>query len=404
MARSKRDENKELKKSALQSAIRAGRRPRNMRELGLTTLKNLPANIGMIQGFMRAVNWKKAQEEVMQGLNNTIVIVGQANSGKSTLFNKMKGQNISAVSAEAGTTKDLIRSDFGPFTLMDTPGHLQDVMETGINEASVVVLLLDATKGFQTKDRELFEIIKKTGKPVVVAVNKVDALKGGENGLRLSTEMANLLGIDDVIPISAYTGLNIAEDLIPDIIEASPEAAFVIGHELPLYRHKAAQRIIRNATLVSLAAGLEPIPLIDIPILLGTQTRLVLRLAALYGEPLNSAEAMAHAKELVVTMVGGLGLRYLAEQAAKLVPFGGDFVAGAIAGAATWSIGQVALQYYEGGKQVNPRQLREQFVSFYKRFRKQNTMESLRQQAIAGDDKAFALDEPSSVKITEEPA
>jgi small GTP-binding protein len=404
VARSKSDENKELKKSALKSVIRPNRRPKNARELGLATLKNLPANIAMIQSFMKAVNWKKAQDEVMAGLNNTIVIVGQANSGKSTLFNKMKGQNISAVSAEAGTTKDLIRSDFGPFTLMDTPGHLQDVMESGIQEASVVVLLLDATKGLQAKDRELLDIIKKAEKPVVIAVNKVDALKGGENALRLSSEMATLLGVDDVIPVSAYTGLNIAEDLIPDIIEASPEAAFVIGHELPLYRHTAAQRIIRNATLMSLAAGLEPIPLIDIPILLGIQTRLVLRLAALYGEPLNSADAMKHAKELVVTMVGGLGLRYLAEQAAKLVPFGGDFVAGAIAGAATWSIGQVALQYYEGGKQVTPKQLRQQFFDFYKRFRKQNTMESLRQQAIAGDDKAFALEESNGAMITEEPA
>ena len=55
------------------------------------------------------------------------------------------------------------------------------------------------------------------------------------------------------------------------MIEASPEAALVIGHELPAFRRQAAQRIIRNSTLVSLAAGMEPIPLVDIPILLGTQ-------------------------------------------------------------------------------------------------------------------------------------
>jgi uncharacterized protein (DUF697 family) len=173
------------------------------------------------------------------------------------------------------------------------------------------------------------------------------------------------------------------------MIEASPEAALVIGHELPAYRRAAAQRIIRNATLLSLAAGIEPIPLVDIPILLGTQIRLVLRLAALYGEPLDTANAMKHARELVATMVGGLGLRFLAEQVAKAVPFGGDFVAGAIAGAATWSIGQVALEYYEGGKQIKPDRIRQLYTDFYRRFRKEYRAEDLRQYALEGKDVAL---------------
>jgi uncharacterized protein (DUF697 family) len=229
---------------------------------------------------------------------------------------------------------------------------------------------------------------------VILAVNKVDALKGGESGDQMATEVAVLLGAVGVIPISGKTGTNIAEELIPAMIEASPEAALVIGHELPIYRRVAAQRIIRNATLVSLAAGIEPIPLIDIPILLGTQIRLVLRLAALYGEPLDSSDAMKHARELIVTMAGGLGLRYLAEQAAKMVPFGGDFIAGAIAGAGTWSIGQVALEYYDGDKQISPRRLRQLYTNFYHRFRKENTNAELRQYAIEGKDTPLLLEEP----------
>lgn len=398
--KSAEDEQKEqLKKAVVKSVIRGSNRPKTMRDLGISTIKNLPGTIGMVQGLMKAVNWKQAQEEVSAGLNDTVVIVGQPNTGKSTLFNKIKGQRLSPVSAEAGTTRSLVRTDFGPFTLIDTPGvekpgHLNEVVQSGLEQASVIVFLIDATQGLQTKDRELYESIQKLKKPVILAVNKVDALRGAESGDQMATEVAVLLGVVGVIPISGKDGTNIAEELIPAMIEASPEAALVIGHELPAYRRSAAQRIIRNATLVSLAAGIEPIPLIDIPILLGTQIRLVLRLAALYGESLDSADTMKHARELVVTMVGGLGLRYLAEQAAKLVPFGGDFIAGAIAGAATWSIGEVALEYYEGGKQLNPRRMRQLYTDFYRRFRKEKTDDELRQYAIAGKDTPLLIEEP----------
>lgn len=366
--------------------------PPNWRKLGINTITSLPANIGLVRGFMQAINWKQAQAEVMEGLTNTVVIVGQANTGKSTLFNQLKGQPISEVSPQAGTTKSLIRTDFGPFTLVDTPGHLPDVMETGIQQASLVVLMIDGEKGLRPDDRNLLMTIKDTGKPTVVVVNKIDALKNTQAGDDLANDIAMRLGVAGVIPISARTGTNVAEELVPAMIAASPEAALVIGRELPAYRRQAAQRIIRNATLVSLAAGLEPIPLVDIPILIGTQVRLVLRLAALYGEPIDSADALKHARELVVTMISGLGLRYLAEQAAKAVPFGGDIVAGVIAGAATWSIGEVALEYYEGGKKLNAGRLRTLTGVFYKRFRNQESLTDLRQQALKGGSQPLAIE------------
>ena len=388
-----------LKKDVFSSLIRRGKQPRTWRELGLSTVKNLPANIAMVQGFMKAINWKEAQAEVLQNLNNTVVLVGQPNTGKSTLFNKLKGQNLSPASSQAGNTRTMVRTDFGPFTLIDTPGHLPDVMESGMDQASVIVFLIDASRGLQNEDRELYKTIQRLNKPTIVAVNKVDALKGGEAGDQFATEVAVLLSSPGVIPVSAKTGQNVVEELIPAIIEASPEAALAIGRELPQFRREAAQRIIRNATLVSLAAGLEPIPLIDIPILLGTQARLVLRIAALYGEPLDSADAMKHARELITTMVGGLGLRFLAEQVAKVVPFGGDLVAGAIAGAATWSIGEVALEYYESGKHFSANHVRSLYMDFYHRFRKENQAtllqkEAAKQAAIETQDPFALLEEP----------
>jgi small GTP-binding protein len=369
-----------LRDDIFSSIVREVKRPRNVRELGVTTVRNLPSNINMVRGFMKALSWKIAQEEVLERLNNTVVIVGLPNTGKSTLFNKLKGQNLSPTSAQAGTTKTLMRTDFGPFTLVDTPGHLPDVMESGMAQASVIVFLIDSSQGLRAGDRELYEDIQKLDKPTIIVVNKVDELKGGESGDQFATEVAVALDTPGVIPVSARTGQNIAEELIPVMIDASPEAALAVGRELPAYRRVAAQRIIRDSTVLSLAAGLEPIPFIDIPILLGTQIRLVLRLAALYGEPMDKDDVKGHARELIATLAGGIGLRYLAEQAAKAIPFGGDFLAGAIAGAATWSIGQVALEYYEKEKQLSPKRLQQLYQNFYRRFRRGNTAQELQEQ------------------------
>jgi small GTP-binding protein len=382
---------KELRDKLLKSIGRSDAHPRTVADIGKSMVSNLPSNIGMVQNFMGLVNWKQVQSEVLEGLKSNIVIVGQPNVGKSTLFNTIKGQMLSPTSPQAGTTKTLVSADFGPFTLVDTPGHLPDVMKEGMDQASVIVLLIDASRGMQERDRELYSMVKLLGKPVIVAVNKVDTLKGGESGDRFATEVAVMLDSYGVIPISAKNGTNIVDELIPAIIEASPEAALVIGRELPNYRNEAARKIIRNSTLLALAIGLEPIPFIDIPLLLGTQVRLVLRLAALYGEPLSGEKAMLHARELVATMAGGISLRLLAEQAAKFVPFGGDFVAGMIAGAATWSIGQVAREYYENDKKLAPRRLQQLYKQFFSFFRKEKLADKLRAEEMASPIDAESL-------------
>jgi len=87
-------------------------------------------------------------------------------------------------------------------------------------------------------------------------------------------------------------------------------------------------------------------------------------------------------------------MRYLAEQAAKAVPFGGDVVAGIIAGASTWAIGQVALEYYEGDKQLSPRRLRQLYDDFYHSFRKEKSAEELRSHALEGKDAPLLLQDP----------
>jgi GTPase len=343
--------------------------PRSL--FSFSTLAGIPSNLAMARKFMSSVNWKIAQEEIADEIRRKVAIVGLANSGKSTLFNTLQGKYVSPVSHIEGTTTTFVRGNFGPFTLIDTPGHIPEMQQEAIQEAAVTLYLLDAGEGMRPRDYENIEKLRKAEKPFVVVLNKSDLI--GDTADEAAARAAARLHVQDVIPISARDGANVSEELIPALINASPEAAIVLGRQLPQFRREAANKLVRSATLISLAAGLEPIPLVDIPILLGNQIRLVLRVAAVYGEPMSAQ----HMRELVTTIAGGLLMRYLAEEAAKAMPFGGDLVAGAIAAAGTWAIGQVAIEYFESGKKLTRSQINDSFKRFYRRYRESKSDETL---------------------------
>ena len=353
-------------------AKKASRFNINPRRLfSFSTLAGIPSNLAMLRKFMSSVNWKYAQEEIAGELRRKVAIIGLANSGKSTLFNTLQGKYVSPVSPIEGTTTNNIRGNFGPFTLIDTPGHIPEMQQEAIAEAAVVIYLLDAGEGMRPRDYQMVEQLTKMEKPFVVTLNKCDLI--GDMADEAAARAAARLKVQDVIPISARDGANVSEELIPALINASPDAAIVLGRQLPQFRREAANKLVRSATLVSLAAGLEPIPLVDIPILLGNQIRLVLRIAAVYGEPMTAQ----HMRELVTTIASGLLMRYVAEEAAKAMPFGGDLVAGAIAAAGTWAIGQVAIEYFESGKKLSRSQINESFKRFYRRYRETKQDEKL---------------------------
>lgn len=343
--------------------------PRSL--FSFSTLAGIPSNLAMARKFMSSVNWKIAQEEIADEIRRKVAIVGLANSGKSTLFNTLQGKYVSPVSHVEGTTTTFVRGNFGPFTLIDTPGHIPEMQQEAIQEAAVTIYLLDAGEGMRPRDYENIEKLRKAEKPFVVVLNKSDLI--GDTADEAAARAAARLHVQDVIPISARDGANVSEEMIPALINASPEAAIVLGRQLPQFRREAANKLVRSATLISLAAGLEPIPLVDIPILLGNQIRLVLRVAAVYGEPMSAQ----HMRELVTTIAGGLLMRYLAEEAAKAMPFGGDLVAGAIAAAGTWAIGQVAIEYFESGKKLTRSQINDSFKRFYRRYRESKSDETL---------------------------
>jgi small GTP-binding protein len=319
----------------------------------------LPASMLEIRRLFDALDWSEMARQVEQETLARVAIVGPVNSGKSTLFNTLKGHEISPVGAVPGTTRELHHEQWGPFTLTDTPGFGEvdgvdraNIALRGVHTAQVVVLVLDVISGVRHTDYALLRQLQATGKPVVVALNKIDLLK--EKRERVIANARDKLDEPGLIPISAKRGTNVAQLLVPRLIGANPALAVAIGRSLPAYRRHAANKVIRNASILNAFIGAEPIPGLDIPFLLAVQAQMVLRIAAIFGEPMSAQ----HAKELIATIAGGLALRFLAQEGAKLVPGPGWIIAGAVASIGTWTIGKVAVQYFEHSKRLSAKQLR----------------------------------------------
>ncbi len=337
----------------------------------------IPVTLKDLRSLWSSVDWQGIRQQVRAEANAQIVIVGPVNSGKSTLFNLLQGGEVSEVSPIGGTTRRNIGEQLGPFTLVDTPGFGEmgdteraNTALAAVRGAGVVIMLLDAAQGLREGDIALYRALRKSNQPVVVVLNKVDLLhksgllrRGGDQAEvdKVVADMSNYLATP-VIPISAKTGSNVAERLIPAVLAQQPAMAVAIGRELPAFRRMAAQQVIKRSMLISTIAGAEPIPFIDIPIVIAKQVQMVTRLAAVYGEPLESKNA----RELMGAILGGLSVRYLAQQGAKfaaretvakVIPIAGNIVAASFAAAGTWAIGQAVAQYYESGKRLSMAEL-----------------------------------------------
>lgn len=327
----------------------------------------LPTMIEDVRAVLRQLDWDAMRDEVRLAAAARLAIVGPVNSGKSTLFNLLEGKDLSETGPIPGTTKVPVQQRIGPFMFVDTPGFGEvggvdraHIAAKSASEADAVLLLLDGGAGLRQGDADLLRYLQELRRPVVVALNKIDLL--GKKYDQVAGDASQRLGMP-VIPISAKKGTNVAEKLVPALVDALPDLAVALGRELPAVRRSVAQKVVRQSAMLNTAIGAEPIPFIDIPVLLTTQSRMMLRIAAIYGEPFTAH----HAKELLSTIAGGLAFRYLAQQGAKLVPVGGWAVAAGMAAVGTFAIGHVAIEYFESGKRLTRRQMREMYKGALKR-------------------------------------
>lgn len=163
-----------------------------------------------------------------------VAVVGRPNVGKSTFFNKIVGRRVSIVEDTPGVTRDRIYAEAEwsgvHFALIDTGGiepdskdiilsQMREQAETAMDTSDVILFMVDGKEGMTSADREVASMLMRTGKNVILAVNKIDKHELPDDFYDFYE-----LGLGEPVPISAANMLNLG-DLLDRIIESFPEGA-----------------------------------------------------------------------------------------------------------------------------------------------------------------------------------
>lgn len=176
-----------------------------------------------------------------------VALVGRPNVGKSTLFNRLVGERLAVTDPIPGTTRDRLQAESDwrgiDFDVMDTGGievyqpkgsrdtsplaegsidfvpQIKAQALQAVEQADVIVFLVDAKHGITAADEEIAEILRRTQKPILIAANKLDNHNNRDDAFEFYG-----LGLGEVYPISAYHGLGVG-DMLDGVVEAFAQIA-----------------------------------------------------------------------------------------------------------------------------------------------------------------------------------
>lgn len=204
-----------------------------------------------------------------------VSVVGRPNVGKSTLFNKIMQQRLAIVEDTPGVTRDRLygQTDWGGhhFIMVDTGGFAWDdndplaqavtrQAEEAVWESDVIVFIVDAKQGLTTDDKEVADLLRRSKKSVILAVNKVDDFSRCQEQLLEFYE----LGLGEPIPVSAANGLNIG-DLLDEIVEYLEKLPPPEEDEEAIAVAVIGRPNVGKSSLVNRLAGQERAVVSDIP-------------------------------------------------------------------------------------------------------------------------------------------
>ncbi len=171
-------------------------------------------------------------------MKQTVAIVGRPNVGKSSLFNRIVGKKISIIEDTPGVTRDRICSNASynnkDFYLIDTGGidydnggfnsEIKVQVEIAIEESNVIIFVVDGKEGLTSNDLLIRDMLKRSGKKVVVAINKTDSKKSEDNIYEFYS-----LGFEDYVSVSAEHGYGTSELL--DIVTSNLKEEGIIEED-----------------------------------------------------------------------------------------------------------------------------------------------------------------------------
>ncbi len=203
-----------------------------------------------------------------------VAIVGRPNVGKSTLFNRVSGSPSAIVSDVAGTTRDRVITETEwagrEFILVDTGGlavdpetellaRVNDQISAAMQEADVVVVVVDAAAGVTPSDRDVADAVRGTGRPVVLAANKAD----NEQRSAAAVDFYEL-GLGDPLPVSAYHNAGV-DDLMAEVISRFPAPVERAEPDADLRLAIVGRTNVGKSMLVNAVVGRERSIVSDVP-------------------------------------------------------------------------------------------------------------------------------------------
>lgn len=199
--------------------------------IGISSAHGLGIDV-LEEALLEMLHLEEIEETPEEEQSVKLAVLGKPNTGKSTLVNILTGSNTSIVSDIPGTTRDVIKGDFlykgTRYTVLDTAGIRrkskvdEDVEYYSVNraigaidDADVVVLMIDAITGLVDQDKKIAQLIVRKGKGVVLVLNKIDLLQGMANELQAVKDRARflfpILNFAPIVPISAKENSDITK-------------------------------------------------------------------------------------------------------------------------------------------------------------------------------------------------
>ncbi len=208
----------------------------------------------------------------MSGRLPVVAVVGRPNVGKSTFFNRVIGKRVAIVDDQPGVTRDrnFARAEWAgrDFLLVDTGGMIEGSDEpldkavrgqavAAIEQADVILFLVDGRAGAHPLDEQLAGLLRKSGKPVLLVVNKMDNLPEDQGHLDFWS-----LGIGEPVPVSAISGKG-SGDLLDEVLELLPPEADVPPAEDEIRVAVVGKPNVGKSSLVNRLLGEERVVVSD---------------------------------------------------------------------------------------------------------------------------------------------